>query len=271
MATVYIAPTAQGSANGTSEANAYAYSSLNSAESAAGNGGTILFLDGTYNVGNAIWDAGGAADMTYKSLNDHGAYLVSNDFITIGSSTTNTFKAEGFASANLTWILDHSWSGSTVTTLNNIKHIDTTSSTHNNVGILYGNGSGSAHLITNSSFTVDYSGNTKLFGNSLGPAIVNGCSFFIKCTSVGANGITSGTTPTTIKNTIFASDNANAIDASAIDTADCTNCCVHQMNSTSHTSGGTDNVYADPQYVDTSTGDLRLRPSSPCINAGTAS
>jgi hypothetical protein len=43
------------------------------------------------------------------------------------------------------------------------------------------------------------------------------------------------------------------------------------MNSTSHTSGGTDNVYADPQYVDTSTGDLRLRPSSPCINAGTAS
>ena len=30
-------------------------------------------------------------------------------------------------------------------------------------------------------------------------------------------------------------------------------------------------IFADPQFVDSTTGDLRLRPSSPCINAGTAS
>jgi hypothetical protein len=58
MATVYIAPTAQGSADGTSAANAYAYSSLDSAESDAQDGGTILFTDGTYTIASGTWDPG---------------------------------------------------------------------------------------------------------------------------------------------------------------------------------------------------------------------
>ena len=71
MATVYIAPTAQGSADGTSEANAYAIGSIATAESDAGSGGTIYFLDGTYtNIGT--WDADG---VTYESLNLHGAEI----------------------------------------------------------------------------------------------------------------------------------------------------------------------------------------------------
>lgn len=37
------------------------------------------------------------------------------------------------------------------------------------------------------------------------------------------------------------------------------------------TSGGTNNIFADPQFVNSANGDYRLRPSSPCINAGTAS
>jgi hypothetical protein len=31
------------------------------------------------------------------------------------------------------------------------------------------------------------------------------------------------------------------------------------------------NIASNPQFVDITTDDLRLRPSSPCINAGTAS
>lgn len=44
------------------------------------------------------------------------------------------------------------------------------------------------------------------------------------------------------------------------------------FNNTGEASGGTDNLFeTDPQFVDSTNADYRLRPSSPCINAGTAS
>ena len=44
------------------------------------------------------------------------------------------------------------------------------------------------------------------------------------------------------------------------------------FNNTALTSGGTDNLFqTDPEFVDSANGDYRLRPTSPCINAGTAS
>lgn len=44
------------------------------------------------------------------------------------------------------------------------------------------------------------------------------------------------------------------------------------FNNTALTSGGTDNLFqTDPQFVDFTNGDYRLRPTSPCIGAGTAS
>ena len=36
-------------------------------------------------------------------------------------------------------------------------------------------------------------------------------------------------------------------------------------------SGGTNNIFQDPQFVDSTSGDFRLRPTSPCIGAGTSS
>ena len=93
MATVYIAPTAQGLADGTSEANAYAIGSLATAESDAGVGGIIYFLDGDYYTsGNPSFDSTG---VTYQSLNKHGARigpvasgLTAPATFSIGSSST---------------------------------------------------------------------------------------------------------------------------------------------------------------------------------------
>lgn len=274
MATVYIAPTAQGLGDGTSAANAYGYSStnLNSAETDAGNGGTILFLDGTYNLsGTVTWDAGGFADMTYKSLNNHGAYLLGTNVTTahvrlnFGSSTTSTLRFEGFRTANL-W---HYGYNATTYTINSIKQVDTTSAGRNSLGLFYLASTTNLHQITNSSFVVDYSANDRLFYSATAATVKN-CSFLIKCSGVGTNGLTSTNPPSTIKNTIFISDNSSAIAASVIDTSTCTNCCVYQMH-TNDSSGGTDNIFVDPQFVDSASGDLRLRPTSPCIGAGTAS
>jgi hypothetical protein len=66
------------------------------------------------------------------------------------------------------------------------------------------------------------------------------------------------------------SDTSASIADSAIPIGNCTNCCVYQMH-TNDSSGGTDNIFVEPQFVDAPNGDLRLRPTSPCIGAGTAS
>lgn len=268
--TVYISPTGGASTqDGLTADTAYAYSSLSSAETDAGNGGTILFLDGTYNfTGNQTWDNGGFADMTYKSLNDQGAYLYGTAFrsLTLGTSSTSTTKIEGFKTANIYYVAS---SSSVTLTLNKIDHADTISGTRGGLGIFYFKSNSNTNSVTNSSFVIDYSGSDR-FTHTSGGTTLNSCSFFLKCSSVASNGITGFGSPSYSTNTIFMSDNANAIAATVINITLCTNCCVFQMHS-GDSSGGTNNKFDDPQFVDPDNADLRLRPSSPCINAGTAS
>jgi len=77
----------------------------------------------------------------------------------------------------------------------------------------------------------------------------------------------SGITSSTFKNNIFVG-NGNSETIGFTPATYLNNC----HNNNGETTGGTDNLFStDPQFVDSSTGDYRLRPSSPCINAGTAS
>ena len=180
MATVYIQP-GSGSGSGT-KSDPYYYDELGTAETAAGNGGTILFTDGTYNFSaNQTWDAATLADMTYKSENDRGAYLfgvTSMRQITLGSSSTSTFKIEGFKAANINYVAD----AATTLTVNKIVHADTFSGTRNPFGF-FELGNSNSHVIKNSSFLVDYSG-TDLFFRFAGATTITSCTFFIKCTAV---------------------------------------------------------------------------------------
>ena len=270
MATVYIQP-GTGTGSGT-KADPYYYSELGTAETNAGSGGTILFTDGTYTFSaNQTWDNGGASDMTYKSENDLGAYLLGSTSIralAIGpSSGTATVKLEGFKTGNIRY---EAGSATTTVTLNNINHADTISGTRGGLGIFYFKSNTNSNVVTNSSFVIDYSGSDRFCHTAAGTSVTS-CSFFFKCSSVSSGGITCFLAgPASMKNTVFMSDNSTAIAADVIDISNCTNCCVYQMHS-GDSSGGTDNVFVDPQFVDAPSGDLRLRPSSPCIGAGTAS
>lgn len=72
----------------------------------------------------------------------------------------------------------------------------------------------------------------------------------------------------TTKNCIFKGfTGSETLHSTANGTVVDTNNC---YSNTGH-SGGTNNIFSDPQFVDVATGDFRLRPSSPCIGAGTAS
>lgn len=73
-------------------------------------------------------------------------------------------------------------------------------------------------------------------------------------------------TASTFKNNIFVGNGNNEILNFTPTTA--SNNCYHN-NGISSGSGGA--VFADPQFVDAANGDYRLRPTSPCIGAGTAS
>tara|TARA_R100001460_G_scaffold6946_2_gene17886 strand:+ start:136 stop:954 length:819 start_codon:yes stop_codon:yes gene_type:complete len=272
MATVYIAPTAQGSANGTSEANAYAFSSLASAESDAGTNGIIYFLDGTYDQGSTL-TLKGAEGLTYESLNLGKAILNNstsnagplrlklgdeNNLGTNANIKVNKFTIKGFGTvpANTTdefnnckmvWDSSLACSGSTTP------------------------GFGGTGKYTNCNFSHRVTGNCVRYFSFANP-VFNNCTISILATSVTtAVTFTGFNAPNgAITNTAFKCDDNSAINSALTLVNSATNCSFFQMGS-GNASGGTNCIFTDPLFVDPANDDLRLRPSSPLINAGTAS
>lgn len=94
-----------------------------------------------------------------------------------------------------------------------------------------------------------------------------------KCTIVITGGsatkfstYSSGITSSTFKNNIFVGNgNSETLNFTPLTASH--NC--YHNNGISSGSGGV--VFADPQFIDSANGDYRLRPTSPCISAGTLS
>lgn len=259
MATVYIQP---GSGTGTgTEADPYYYSQLATAETAAGSGGKILFNDGSY--ANGTLDESG---VTYEAVNIHGAVFSGSGDLTLGSSsnsvTARKLKIELASSSRVQFY--------GATTLMDQCHVTTTDSFVINVQTVGGKITNT--LIENNITDTSYAFRLGRSWNSLSEFTGNTYSV------TGLNGagvtnidfFTSG--PDDAKNCIFMSDDtANTVISSAENTAaSSTNCCFFQFGS-GNTSGGTNNVFSNPLFVDSANSDFRLRPGSPCINAGTAS
>ena len=268
MATVYIAPTSQGSGDGTSAANAYAYSSLSSAESDAGSGGIIYFLDGDYNISsNIIWDEDG---VTYKSLNPLGAKILggtANKELVISSASNaigsvvsgfyfEDFRFEILAPADDTVV----YADQPKLQYCKLVHtVDTASAViASNLGIA------DLAAIEFCEFCLRYTG-SRPFNYTQGMTMTN-CSLFFDMTNT--SGFTQrGDAIFTFEDCIFSTNDNSKVGQNYSNSS--TNCCFHNMGTTNDT-GGTDNFYGDPLYVDPAS-DLRLRPGSPCIGAGTAS
>jgi len=267
MPTVYIKP-GTGSGSGTL-ADPYFYDQLGTAETTAGSGGTILFTDGTYSLTSASW---AVDDLTYKSLNQSGAII------------DGTVSSLGGAVRNLN---QGSTTGTIGTIIDGFKFIDF------RINQRYPSGAGYTNQVLNcdvSCSTYLAFGTTGLIGGYWGnnTVKVDLCSLHFKVytgtivfydspfqleQTTMALDLHSNVTAISIgsvnlaKNTIFVSNDSGSVISGNI-ASTCNNCCAYNWGTT--TSGGTNNIFQDPQLVDLANGDLRLRPGSPCINAGTA-
>jgi len=262
MATVYLQP---GTGTGTGTASdPYYYSQLSSAETAAGSGGTILFTDGSYSaLGSQTWDASG---VTYKSLNKQGAIIDGQEpdgdaasLLTFNDVTVQDFEFVDYKPTFVT-------SASTVSgcIFKTSGFIDWSSQ-----GIING-GTATGCTWTDNTFQAKFDSSDTIIARNLSNfSTFERNSFYLDVTNPTGTLALTGSAPSSQKNCIWASSDNSKIGTVAFASTS-TNCCFHNMGS-SNTSGGTDNVFADPQFVDSANGDLRLRPSSTCIGAGTSS
>lgn len=270
MATVYIQP---GTGTGTGTlADPYFQSQIATAESAAGTDGTVLFTDGEYS--NIVFDAG----IKYESVNPHGA-VVGDDTataittFTVGNNANNSSLAwsiKGFKFFNIRFRTNKNQAGtSNIFSNNTVITTPTVTATFGNVGMFdnYNAGSGDLEFHNNSILYRSVSGDSTL-SRYINTYDIQNCTFVFLFADSTTRTLTSGI-PSGMKNCIFSSDTEAAFPSGLNLNTKASNSCFHNCN-TDNTASGT-NINGDPLFVDITTGDLRLRPASPCIGAGTAS
>lgn len=277
MADHYFAVTGSGSGTGADADNPQTYTAgnLNTAEAALSTGDTIFFLDGDYNDSPDFTNNNGNS-LIYKSLNNQGArfYVTKNagdslDEMIVDVTAGQTSTIDGFRFENMRiWCKDP-------TTVRNCKFYTTTSLLSAARGIVRQSGGGATFHDCVFHYR-SHEGNTMLTNTQSGCDFQR-CSFHFDLSAhtssvAAAFGLDNATT---LKNCIISADASTFISSSILEFSDtAVNCCINNMGAVNDQGGGTgdgtNNVFADPQFVDSVNGDLRLRPTSPCINAGSA-
>lgn len=271
MPTVYLQPGSGATGTGT-ESNPYFQSQISTAESAAGTDGTVLFTDGEYS--NVTFDAG----IKYEAVNPQGAIIgddtaTSITIFTVGlftNSQTTVWSIKGFKFFNIRFRMHKNLAGtSNVFSNNTVIITSTVTATLGNVGLFdsYNAGAGDVEFHNNSILYRSVSGDSTL-SRYINTFDIQNCTFAFLFADSTTRTWTGGL-PSGMKNCIFSSDTVAAFPSGLTLNTKASNSCFHNCN-TDNTASGT-NINGDPIFVDSASGDLRLRPASPCINAGTAS
>ena len=282
MADHYFAVTGSGSGTGADADNPQTFSSinLNAVEGAASSGDTIYFLDGRYEVTfTQLFDNRTSTSITYKSLNFQGATFYKT--LNSGDNLQEAYiwASSGFGHTVQDFVFENVklWHNGGLNKLLNCKIFTTTDLLSGARGIIRG-GSTNTFTIHDCSFHYKSAEGNTMLTNLQSGADIQRCTFGFDL-SAHTSSVATATgldNAATLKNCIISADASTYISGSILEFSDtAVNCCINNMGAVNDQGGGTgdgtNNVFADPQFVDLSNGDLRLRPSSPCIGAGTAS
>jgi len=250
------------------------YNTIAEALAAVSNDGQIAVKDGTHNVGEIAFTTSGLTIVGAST-----AAILRN--ATTGSSidcdaTTGTFRLEtikvvndstsfglGVIASESDMVIDGCIidSGLNAATSRGFLGNDSQNKTFTieNSIIIFGSGSGYTTSLTRQNSTPS---TLNVRSSTL---IMNPNANNVGLSSSGAG---------EFKNSILIGKSTYAVTIGSWNPSVIKNCC---LNDTAYTtasplSGATDFLYeTDPQFIDSANGDYRLRPSSPCIGAGTAS
>jgi hypothetical protein len=275
MATVYIKP---GSGTGTGTlADPYYFDQLGTAETAAGSGGVILFTDGTYTQGAAL--SLGASNVTYEALNSKEAILEfgSSHRLDLGRSSDSFagFSLKGLVFQNVASGLygasELEIASGELLTCERCDFLNINSGSRSVFGSGNSSNTGAMNAtFTGCIFTCTQALTAPFFGYRVAAThalTLNNCTLIFSGTGAAVF-LKNSQGSYTVKNSILLSDGSNKTLGTPSPFTESNNC-YYNIGESADAANAI--IVADPQFVDSTTGDYRLRPSSPCINAGTTS
>jgi hypothetical protein len=282
MATVYFFNgTQSGTADG-SYSDPYDLSSLATQESASSSGDVFIFKDGTYSL-IADQTFSGGSGISYQAESDRGVIFDanSNHFVfgvANGTGATVDFSLSGFDFIDFINGTAHAFfiqmDISNTVTFNRCLIENQESAAASGV---IGKDATGEHLnavFNETVIVVKTTGSSsRAFRDRNGTTSAVASLSLINSTVYYEGGssakVMERTGATVIKNTIlFGGNSSITLGTSGVFLTESSNC---YFNIGESADAANNIIVVDPQFVDSATGDYRLRPASPCINAGTAS